>query len=739
MANLVPRAPRNSRVSPCLSPMWLSSPASRAVWTRSASGSSVGRVAPDAEVAGDRAELAVQVLPFAHPQVVEELGPAQLAELVGGQLGLAFVQVAPEVEPGQEVGALVGEAAVELVGPLLLVGRALARVLDGQGGHDHQHLAGAAEPARLQQHPGQPRVGRDLGQLAAHLGQAAAVKGAQLAEEIQAVLDAAPVGRVDEREPGDVAQPQRGHLEDHRGQVGAQDLRLGELGPAGEVVLGVQPDADAVGGAPAAALALVGRRLRDGLDRQALHLGPVAVAGDPGRARVDHVLDAGHGQRGLGHVGGQHHPPPGVGLEHAVLLAGGQPRVQRQHLHPARAAGEVVAAQGLGGVADLPLPAEEHQDVPGALAAQLVDRVQDPLGLVAVVVGVLPERPVADLDRVGAARHLDHRGAAEMPAEPLRVDGGRGDDQLEIGPVGQQPGQVAEQEVDVEAALVGLVENDRVVAAQRPVPFQLGQQDPVGHQLDLRVPADPVGEPDLVPHRPPQLGPELGRHPLGHCPGGQPPRLGVPDHPGNPPPQLQADLRQLGRFPRPGLPRHHHNLMVPDRLGDLPPPLTDRQLRRIGDGGRSHTTQDREPAGRGLCPKHHSRSRGTVPARLAARRHGQVPSISTSSEKLSKVLMRTISPSTATFSNDGSTATVRMMSAATRNSSASRMLRPNTVRTARYALAPPSPPIWRRAAWTSATASPTTIVTIPRASTPLATCSIVRDKLIRPPPSMAGA
>src|SRR4029453_4287795 len=142
---------------------------------------------------------------------------------------------------------------------------------------------------------------------------------------------------------------------------------------------------------------------------------------------------------------------------------------------------------------------EEDQDVAGSLAAQLVDRVQDALGLVAVVVGVLAQGPVADLARVGGARPLAHRGAAEVAAEALGVDGGRGDDQLEVGPAGQQPGQVAEQEVDVEAALVGLVDDDRVVAAQGPVPRQLGQQDPDGHQLDLGGPANPGGEPDLGP------------------------------------------------------------------------------------------------------------------------------------------------------------------------------------------------------------------------------------------------
>ena len=49
-----------------------------------------------------------------------------------------------------------------------------------------------------------------------------------------------------------------------RGQVGAQDLRVGELRPGDEVVLGVEPDADAVGGAAAAALALVGQACETG-------------------------------------------------------------------------------------------------------------------------------------------------------------------------------------------------------------------------------------------------------------------------------------------------------------------------------------------------------------------------------------------------------------------------------------------------------------------------------------------
>ena len=66
-------------------------------------------------------------------------------------------------------------------------------------------------------------------------------------------------------------------------------------------------------------------------------------------------------------------------LEDPVLLGRRQPRVQRQDLQvrPVRLLG-----QRVGGVPDLPLAAEEDQDVAGALGPQLADRVADALRLV---------------------------------------------------------------------------------------------------------------------------------------------------------------------------------------------------------------------------------------------------------------------------------------------------------------------------------------------------------------------
>ena len=47
------------------------------------------------------------------------------------------------------------------------------------------------------------------------------------------------------------------------------------------------------------------------------------------------------------------------------------------------------------------------------------------------------QRPIERFDRIGSAGHLDDRSVAKMPAEALRIDRGRGDDQFQIGPRGR--------------------------------------------------------------------------------------------------------------------------------------------------------------------------------------------------------------------------------------------------------------------------------------------------------------
>ena len=172
-----------------------------------------------------------------------------------------------------------------------------------------------------------------------------------------------------------------------------------------------------------------------------------------------------------------------------------------------------------------------------------------------------------------------------MAREAFGVDGGRGDDDLQVRPPRQQLLQVAQQEIDVEAALVRLVDDDGVVATQQRVALRLGQQDAVGHQLDGRVGAGAVIEAHLVAdhlaHRRVQF---LGDA-LGHRSRGQAARLGVADHLAAAASQFQADLGQLRGLARAGLAADDHDLMGRDGARDLLPPGADGQILGIGDDG----------------------------------------------------------------------------------------------------------------------------------------------------------
>ena len=257
-------------------PTWDSRPASSDWWMRSRSGSSASGRDLEADPRATWRSWLWTSCHSAHPQVVQVLGLAQRGTGSTPSACCCSPQVAPQVEVGEEVGVRVGEALVLLGAACSLAGRALPRVLDRQGGGDDQHLGDAAVAVGLEHHAAEAGVDRQPGEPPADRREPTGrrspppVEGAELLEQGDAVVDAAGVGRVDEREGGDVAEADGRHLEDDRRQVGAQDLGLGELGPGVEVVLGVEADADArarrgrsgrpAGSADAWEIASIGRR-----------------------------------------------------------------------------------------------------------------------------------------------------------------------------------------------------------------------------------------------------------------------------------------------------------------------------------------------------------------------------------------------------------------------------------------------------------------------------------------------
>ena len=557
----------------------------------------VGRldlVQPPAVLAHDSQQLRMDVAPFAQAQVRQEVLPACVDELAVRLLVRdRFLEPRPDLQPLQEFRALVGEPAMRLVGLLLRFDRPVARVLHGQRARDDQHLAQRLLVARAEDHPADPRIERQAREFAAERRQrVVVVDRAELVQQLIAVRDRAARRRLEERERFDRRQVQRLHPQDHRRQRRAQDFRIGEACPRLIVGFLVQADADAVRDPAAAARALVRGGLRNRLDLQLFDLVPVRIALHAREARVDHVADARHRQRGFGDVRREHDAARVRRLEHLVLLGRGQAREQRQDLRVRR----VMLAQRLGRVANLALAGQEHQHVAGAFAAQLVDRVDDRVhqvalglarGLHAVAArralgvldgrAVLGHRAVAHLDRIQPAAHLDHRRgplvAAEMAREAVGVDRRRRDDQLQVRPLRQDLLQVAEQEVDVQAALVRLVDDQRVVRLQQRVGLRLGEQNAVRHQLDGRARREIVGEAHLVAdHLAERRAEFLGDASAGRR-RGEPARLRVADQAraarAEAAAEFEADLRQLGGLARARLAADDDNLVAGDRARDF--------------------------------------------------------------------------------------------------------------------------------------------------------------------------
>ncbi len=196
-------------------------------------------------------------------------------------------------------------------------------------------------------------------------------------------------------------------------------------------------------------------------------------------------------------------------------------------------------------------------------------------------------------------------GGREVLGEALRVDGRGGDDDLEVRALGQDAAQVTEQEVDVQAALVGLVDDDRVVLLEQLVALDLGQQDAVGHHLDLGVARGFAGEPhveaDLVADGRAQF---LGDA-LGHGARGKAARLGVADHALFAQAELEQHLGQLGGLARSGLAGHDDHLVVLDRRHDVFTTCGNGQCFGIGNRqshGLSSLGQPRDPPRSGAPP-----------------------------------------------------------------------------------------------------------------------------------------
>ena len=156
-----------------------------------------------------------------------------------------------------------------------------------------------------------------------------------------------------------------------------------------------------------------------------------------------------------------------------------------------------------------------------------------------------------------------------MFGKTLQIDGGRGDDDFEVRAPWQEDLQIAEQKVDVKTALVGFVDDDRVVALEVTVVLGFGQQYAVGHQLDQGVGITLILKPHLIADQRPQRRTQFFSDPAGNTTRCNPARLGVTDQPVLAAANFEADFRQLSGFTRTGFTGQNQHLMLEQRRLDL--------------------------------------------------------------------------------------------------------------------------------------------------------------------------
>ena len=230
-------------------------------------------------------------------------------------------------------------------------------------------------------------------------------------------------------------------------------------------------------------------------------------------------------------------------------------------------------AQMVVGLPNLPLARQKYQDVARCVAGpKFVHGLCN--GIVQVVFTRFFKGTPPHFNGKGTSRHHDDGGrpfaGSKVLCKAIGIDGGRGHHHFEVGPAGQNLANVAQQEINVQAAFVGLVNDDRVVGFKQRVVLGLGQQNTVGHQLDRCILRQAILKTHLVAHHIAQGRFELFGNPFGHTAGCNAPRLGMAN-PFTPLPrrriepaaaQGQGNLGQLRGFARTGLAADDDDLVI---------------------------------------------------------------------------------------------------------------------------------------------------------------------------------
>ena len=289
----------------------------------------------------------------------------------------------PQRDQRQEIGALVAEPQVRLVGRLLLLERPLARIGHRQRARDDQRFreAAAHRAQRARCAPMRGSSGRRASSRPSGVSVRASSTAPSSCEQLVAVGDRARRRRLEERKRVDVARgrappcagsPTRASCAGSRARCIAAALRSPPRAyRRTQMPSCTRPHRPARCCAAACEIFSI-------CSSVVLLRGVVALdAREPG---VDHVADAGHGERGLGDVGRQHDAParatarrraaapaPTAARYSGRISTGACVRPSRERARAARSPVSRISRS----------PGKEHEDVAGTLAPQVLGGVDD--------------------------------------------------------------------------------------------------------------------------------------------------------------------------------------------------------------------------------------------------------------------------------------------------------------------------------------------------------------------------
>ncbi len=151
---------------------------------------------------------------------------------------------------------------------------------------------------------------------------------------------------------------------------------------------------------------------------------------------------------------------------------------------------------------------------------------------------------------------------------------------------------IAKQKIDVQAALVGLVDDDGVIGAEEAVFMDFSQQHAVGHHLDAGALRYAIGKTDPPAHLLANFALQFFCNALRHRARRNATWLGTGNHAGHATPQRQANLGNLGGLARTGLAANDGDRMRSDGARNLLSRILDGQVTfeaRMGQRGLAGT------------------------------------------------------------------------------------------------------------------------------------------------------